>query len=133
MGDTNYRFLPTYTEFIDDIDDAVKHIPMNDELTRAREDWLAFPEWHEEPITFMPTYKRDDKSNAVYINKKDQCPSYTDRILVKNNDRRCEITYNQYDCREEIFGSDHRPVWLDLEMSYKPDPFLDPASLYNSA
>ncbi len=45
-----------------------------------------FPGYHEEPINFMPTYKRDEMSNGVYINKKDQCPSYTDRILLKVND-----------------------------------------------
>lgn len=71
MGDTNYRFLPTYTEFADRIDEAVKDISKYDELTLAREEWKVFPEWHEERITFRPTYKRDDKNNAVYINKND--------------------------------------------------------------
>lgn len=130
MGDTNFRFLPTFTEFIDDIDDAMKFIPKHDELTIARRQWHVFPEWHEEPITFMPTYKRDDKSNAVYINKKDQCPSYTDRILVKNNDHNSAIAYQEYGCRDQIFGSDHRPVYLRMQMNFRPEPFLDQASLY---
>jgi len=52
----------------------------------------------------------------VYINKKDQCPSFTDRILLKANDKSGEISYNEYNCRDEIFGSDHRPVYLDLNI-----------------
>ncbi len=51
----------------------------------------VFPGYEEGAITFMPTYKRREDSNE-YKNKNDQCPSYTDRILFKNNT----------DCRTEI-------------------------------
>ena len=34
---------------------------------------------------FMPTYKQDKNNPNCYIEKKDQCPSYTDRILMRNN------------------------------------------------
>jgi hypothetical protein len=46
-----------------------------------------YPNYVEPEITFMPTYKRADLENDTYVNKKDQCPSYTDRILFKNNTR----------------------------------------------
>jgi hypothetical protein len=43
-----------------------------------------YPEYHEFDIKFMPTYKRN-KYEEGYYNKKNQAPSYTDRILFKNN------------------------------------------------
>ena len=58
---------------------------------------------------FMPTYKREKNSNG-YVNKKEQCPSYTDRILVKNNSN-CKMTISEYGCHENYWGSDHRPVY----------------------
>jgi hypothetical protein len=75
-----------------------------------------FDNIHEEPITFMPTYKRDSNSNGVYINKKEQCPSFTDRVLFKQNDKNGSVRFNEYMCRDQIFGSDHRPVFLDLDL-----------------
>ena len=44
----------------------------------------VFPGYEEKQITFMPTYKRMYNQND-YVNKNNQCMSYTDRILVKNN------------------------------------------------
>ena len=43
-----------------------------------------YPGYIEHTIEFKPTYKRDSKENK-YINKKNQAPSYCDRILFKNN------------------------------------------------
>lgn len=57
----------------------------------------------------MPTYKRKENENNVYVNKKEQCPSYTDRILYKNNSN-CETIFHDYSCIDDQFGSDHRPV-----------------------
>ena len=43
----------------------------------------------------MPTYKRSDTSNKIYVNKNEQCPSYTDRILFKNNTQ-SKVVYHEY-------------------------------------
>lgn len=44
-----------------------------------------FPGYHEMAIDFDPTYKRDASTNTFYVFKKDQCPSYCDRVLFKVN------------------------------------------------
>ena len=72
-----------------------------------------FPFYDELPIKFDPTYKRDFKQNSIYINKNDQCASYTDRIFFKQQDLTGYVENNGYGCRDEVFGSDHRPVYLD--------------------
>ena len=73
-----------------------------------------FPDYQENEITFMPTYKRKSHSNE-FVNKSDQCPSYTDRILVKNNSA-CQSQIVQYGAHEEFWGSDHRPVFTLMKI-----------------
>jgi hypothetical protein len=43
-----------------------------------------YPDYHEYDINFKPTYKRS-KVDESYFNKKNQAPSYTDRVLFRNN------------------------------------------------
>jgi len=45
-----------------------------------------YPKYYEMKINFDPTYKRESFSNGNYLNKNDQCPSYTDRVVFKSND-----------------------------------------------
>ena len=71
LGDTNFRYKTTYSEFIEHIAQATEHFPLYDELYEAMNLNNRFPGYHEEPITFMPTYKRDEKVNDVYTNKKE--------------------------------------------------------------
>ena len=40
--------------------------------------------YEEGTIKFLPTYKRGRQINQ-YVDRKNQAPSYTDRILFKNN------------------------------------------------
>jgi len=66
--------------------------------------------WDDGPSgTFMPTYKQDSKT-GVYIDKKDQCPSYTDRILFRNNSALKVIMNSEYRPLHHVKGSDHQPV-----------------------
>ena len=65
----------------------------------------------------MPTYKRN-KHEDGYMNKKNQAPSYTDRIIFKNNTE-CEAEVNNYNSLESVYGSDHRPVIMDLTLQVK--------------
>ena len=67
--------------------------------------------WNSGPNTgpdekFMPTYKQDSKNVGEYIDKKDQCPSYTDRILMKNNST-CKLVNTSYMPLHHVKGSDH--------------------------
>ena len=67
-----------------------------------------FVDYNEPKIDFLPTYKlATDK--LQYVNKKDQCPSYTDRVLFKNNSS-LEVVDDFYQAGHDVFGSDHRPV-----------------------
>ena len=59
----------------------------------------------------MPTYKLSFTEN-VYVEKKDQSPSYTDRIMFRNNTNTKVVS--NYHCLSNILGSDHRTVVLDL-------------------
>ena len=61
MGDMNMRYKNTFTEFISAVETAnePKIIKQYDELYEARYSKFRFPNYHEEPITFMPTYKLD--------------------------------------------------------------------------
>lgn len=125
------RFKSRYTDFIEFVDYAKDYLKEYDELYEQRHLLNRFPGYHEEPIDFMPTYKRDAISNDVYINKKEQCPSFTDRILFKANDKTVGVEYNKYQCRDEIFGSDHRPVYLDLNLKLTQDTLIEPQLLHN--
>jgi len=81
-----------------------------DQLTIAKANGF-YPGYHEEPILWLPTYKLGSNEN-IYLDKKDQCPSYTDRILLRNNTN--QKVQLKYDCLVNCYGSDHRPVTLDL-------------------
>ena len=76
-----------------------------------------YPYYQEPKINFKPTYKRNMEDNE-YKNKKNQAPSYCDRILFKNNTAN-EIQFNYYTCIDDIYGSDHRPVVLSLRIKQR--------------
>ncbi len=83
------------------------------------------------PIEFEPTYKRDFKSNLTYINKKEQCPSYCDRVLVKQNCKQSKINFIKYASCDEVLGSDHRPVYLHYKVGLVFEHYMDPYRLMN--
>ena len=66
-----------------------------------------------------------------YINKKDQAPSYTDRVLYKNNSS-LTIQENSYKCLHNVHGSDHRPVQLSISIKdFKQPDFAEIQKLMN--
>ena len=80
-----------------------------------------FPNYSEPKITFLPTYKLE-KKELKYKEKNDQAPSFTDRILFKNNSS-FETVDDLYEGRHDVFGSDHRPVQraITIKNMYKPE------------
>jgi len=68
----------------------------HDQLYMSMHQFDKYPEYEEFDINFKPTYK-GNKFDDGFFNKKDQAPSYTDRILFKNN------TVNLTDSREIYF------------------------------
>lgn len=130
MGDLNFRLNRSYSEHIGQIQHSASLVYKLDQLNLLRSQYRVFPEYEENEIVFMPTYKRERHTNN-YTNKKEQCPSYTDRILVKNNSS-CPLTIRQYGAREEYWGSDHRPVFTHTSVVSQPQHLINPVTLLDS-
>ena len=128
MGDLNFRFNRTFTEHYPQVKLSPELFRELDQLHIARE-LGSFPNYSEAQVKFMPTYKRM-KTHNDYKNKNDQCPSYTDRIMFKNNSS-CPSLITEYNCKDDYLGSDHRPVYLSLKLKTRPYFFMDPVRLIN--
>jgi len=79
-----------------------------------KEFWKNGPNAGPEP-EFMPTYKQNSKNPGQYVNKNDQCPSFTDRVLMRNNSSQV-IKNARYRPLKHVMGSDHQPVQLDFQI-----------------
>jgi len=104
----NYRMDGTYDSLIPFIDNYVNLRKQYDQLHKSITELGKYPDYHEYDILFQPTYKRN-KFEPGYFNKKNQAPSYTDRILFKNNTSQ-SVVLNGYNSLDHVLGSDHRPV-----------------------
>ena len=101
-----------------------------DELYEMRSQQSLYPGYTEEPIRFTPTYKCEfQENNLKFINKKDQCPSFTDRILFKQNDFTSSVAHTRYDSILDILGSDHRPVYLCSSLKPSLHDYIDASML----
>ena len=95
MGDMNYRMNTTFEDFNNSNveQEAVNMIPTHDQLFTS----LAngnYPGYQEAPINFLPSYKLS-KTELIYIDKKNQAPSYCDRVIFKRNSN-LEIQVDEY-------------------------------------
>ena len=86
LGDLNYRMDGTFDEVTKKLDNILEERKKLDQLHRSMNDSKKYTNYHEYDITFVPTYKKN-KFEDGYFNKKNQAPSYTDRVLLKNNTR----------------------------------------------
>ena len=127
MGDMNFRINKTFSEFAPHVQNAPFFVDTLDQLKEAMTEHGYFPGYVEPRIRFMPTYKRA-KDQHQFINKNEQCPSYTDRILFKNNSN-CQFKINNYYCLENYFGSDHRPVYMTMSLKTAPNNYMDLSKL----
>lgn len=84
LGDMNYRMEGFYETLVPKIDTIVEERKNLDQLYKSMTQFGRYPDYIEQEITFKPTYKRN-KHEPGYFNKKNQAPSYTDRILFRNN------------------------------------------------
>ena len=104
----NYRMSGTFEQLVPQIDRLVEIRKDLDQLHKSMTELNKYPEYHEYDINFKPTYKRN-KFEPGYFNKKSQAPSYTDRVLFKNNTNN-QVILNSYNSLDHVYGSDHRPV-----------------------
>ncbi|XP_041846463.1 inositol polyphosphate phosphatase-like 1b isoform X2 [Melanotaenia boesemani] len=122
-GDLNYRLDL-------DVQDILKHVSKRefeelmcaDQLTRERQKKKAFPNFKEEKITFPPTYRYERGSRDCYLWQKYKTsgvrvnvPSWCDRILWKSYPE-THIICTAYGCTDDIFTSDHSPVFATFQV-----------------
>ena len=129
LGDFNYRLQSTFLELHPYLADITSLRIGLDQLHLVMNELGKYPEYQEPPINFKPTYKRS-KVDETYFNKKNQAPSYTDRVLYKNNTNQ-QINIINYTSLETILGSDHRPVVLDVEIEQKFVHYMNREFLLN--
>uniref|UniRef100_A0A674C7I9 phosphatidylinositol-3,4,5-trisphosphate 5-phosphatase n=1 Tax=Salmo trutta TaxID=8032 RepID=A0A674C7I9_SALTR len=122
-GDLNYRLDL-------DVQDILKHVSRRefdelmcaDQLTQERHKRKAFLNFKEEKIAFPPTYRYERGSRDSYLWQKYKTsgvrvnvPSWCDRILWKSYSE-THITCNSYGCTDDIFTSDHSPVFATFHI-----------------
>lgn len=126
-GDLNYRLDL-------DVQDILKHVSKRefeelmcvDQLTRERHKRKSFLNFTEEKITFPPTYRYERGSRNCYLWQKYKTsgvrvnvPSWCDRILYKSYPE-THILCTAYGCTDDIFTSDHSPVFATFQVGVTP-------------
>lgn len=126
-GDLNYRLDL-------DVQDILKHVSKRefeelmcaDQLTRERHKRKSFLNFKEEKITFPPTYRYERGSRNCYLWQKYKTsgvrvnvPSWCDRILWKSYPE-THIICTAYGCTDDIFTSDHSPVFATFQVGVTP-------------
>ncbi|XP_042348911.1 inositol polyphosphate phosphatase-like 1b [Plectropomus leopardus] len=122
-GDLNYRLDL-------DVQDILKHVSKRefeelmcaDQLTRERHKRKSFLNFKEEKIAFPPTYRYERGSRDCYLWQKYKTsgvrvnvPSWCDRILWKSYPE-THIICTAYGCTDDIFTSDHSPVFATYQV-----------------
>ena len=125
LGDLNYRLNTTFAELNNQNTlEALQMVHTDSEQLAQSLKEGNYPNYIEPRIKFLPSYKMEF-NDSLYKDKKNQAPSYTDRILFKNNSS-LEVTDEQYACLHDVFGSDHRPVQRSLTIkNFKQPDFAD--------
>lgn len=99
MGDMNYRVDYIYDQVLEEISrNNLQFLLTKDQLIRQKQQNQIFTNFLEAEINFWPTYRRI-KGTDSYSNKKNQSPSWCDRVLIKT-ERNIDIAY--YDSIQEV-------------------------------
>ena len=107
FGDLNYRVDEEYDETVKQLAEGRKsELWGKDQLNGQRSENHVLSQFTEGELNFLPTY-RIERYSDEWSNKKNQPPSWTDRILIRAH-RFLDIS--AYEARHECIGSDHRPV-----------------------
>jgi len=118
-GDLNYRndlgSHGTGEEF-DHVIERVNQCKLSelaphDQLSQERAKHNVFVGFREGPLQFAPTYRLAYGQSCSYNNKRNQNPSWTDRVLYRSLPGLDEhIEQTEYYSAESMLFSDHRPV-----------------------
>lgn len=99
MGDMNYRVDYFYDLVLEEITrNNLQLLLSKDQLIKQKSQNQIFTDFQEAEINFWPTYRRI-KGTDLYSNKKNQSPSWCDRVLIKT-DRGIDIMF--YDSIQEV-------------------------------
>ena len=114
LGDLNYRIEGTHRLVCHLLQsDHLQPLLNNDQLTRTRLTQAAFTHFHEQAITFKPTYKVDpNTAPTVYdSSRKQRVPGWTDRVLWRDGEGGGGVEAVEYGSCEAVRSSDHFPVY----------------------
>jgi hypothetical protein len=130
LGDLNYRTEKPFNEVLELYSRRDwPTLEKVDQLKREMRKHNVFVGYHEGELTFGPTYRWERKENVV-SNKKNQSPSWTDRILWRSLPDVSELKQESYSSATEVFGSDHRPIFSLFKMRIrKPFTGVVPSAL----
>merc|ERR1712130_827878 len=81
-----------------------------DQLKQQMDANAVFYGFKEGQIRFAPTYRWERHRNRI-SNKREQAPSYCDRILYRSLPQTFDLWQECYLSSHRCFGSDHRPIW----------------------
>jgi len=118
-GDLNYRINQPNNIVREKIKQQdFKFLLKYDQLMIEKNAKNAFVGFSEGEITFDPTYKFDSGTDIYDTSEKGRVPSYTDRILWRD-DQKNKIVHKSYKSFKEYKMSDHKPVTACFEVGVK--------------
>ncbi|CAG9311592.1 INPP5D [Blepharisma stoltei] len=107
FGDMNYRVEENYDLTVEMCaTNQISTLWDKDQLIRQRNENCIFSQFFEGNLNFCPSY-RWSRLVDEWSNKRNQAPSWTDRIMYKTH-RQIELL--QYTALHKCYGSDHKPI-----------------------
>lgn len=132
MGDMNFRVAMNATQCLAltrdikqkhlqgaKMQEVLDMILAEDQLTKALREIRQLRKLREKKISFMPTYKLEEFQNE-YSREKERTPSWTDRVLTYSS-QQSSLEVEEYRNMPNVFGSDHRPVFLVAQVDLRVD------------
>jgi hypothetical protein len=123
FGDLNFRLETEFNETLQLIgNNEISTLLSSDQLLKEMGNGNIFVGFKEMPITFAPTY-RMLRDREGYSNKKNQSPSWTDRILsLSLIGCENELIAKGYNSAPKVLGSDHRPIYCLYDFTPRKHP-----------
>lgn len=116
LGDLNFRIDMQNEQVRSHIKkNELERLATYDQLNKLKLEDKSFYCLDEGPLIFPPTYKYNI-GTSEYETKKNRIPSWCDRILFKRSEY---ITLIAYDSIQDVFLSDHKPVYAYFEVNIK--------------
>lgn len=84
FGDLNFRINGTYEKTLEHLksiqpdtkEEVINELLKVDQLSRAKDEFSWLEDFHEMPITFLPTYKYESNTNEYDTSEKKRVPSW---------------------------------------------------------